>query len=244
MTFHIIIAGIYPSTEAFESVVVQNTSHPKRIWCVQDLAPESETIHELGRDRREHVIRWHRKEQNYISKNHWELFKHFINPIAEPEDVLVFVDGDDKLIGRNAFGPAEAAYRKNPVLLMTYGSYRYRSNGKRGSFSGPYRTTKPIRMSQWHGTHLKTIKVKLWRHLTEDVFKDKDGNWLRMSSDVAWMLACLDMAGHDRAKYLHQVVYEYNDQNLLNDHKIDGRLQIETDKWLRSLLPRERLVEV
>jgi hypothetical protein len=233
MTFHIIIAGLYPVGPGLISAMMQNCN--KKIWAVWDDSPFNEKTELNG------VFNWYRSGRHYKSKNHFELIRDYVLTCADDDDVLVFLDGDDKLIRRDALGPVEAAYKRDRKLLLTYGSYKYKSNGKRGSFNGEYRNKRPFRMSQWHATHLKTVKVKLWKHLPESVLKNKEGGWMKTAEDVAIMLALMEMAGRDRIKHIPQEIYEYNDENPLNVHKETPGLQIATDKWIRSLPAFERI---
>lgn len=243
MTFHIIITGLYTTgmVDALASAKIQLIDYPYRyIWVVEDDAPHNEVMHPQPG-----IMIWRRMNRHYCAKNQFEVIKtEVLARKVNGDDVLVFLDGDDRLLCNDTLNIVRAAYSKNRKLLLTYGSYCHRSDGHVGVFNGPYRTRKTFRGSQWHGTHLKTCKIKLWRHLPESVFKDKEGNWLKVSSDCAMMYALMEMAGHDRIENISKVIYEYNDENPENDHKVNSGLQVETDKWLRKQKPFERLAEV
>jgi hypothetical protein len=98
--------------------------------------------------------------------------------------------------------------------------------------------------------------VKLWKYLPEICMKGPNSlssavlleppfpNWLETCSDLAMMFPLLEMAGHDRIKYIQQEIYEYNDENPVNDHKLRGAQQALTETWLRQQPRFQRLETV
>jgi hypothetical protein len=56
------------------------------------------------------------------------------------------------------------------------------------------------------------------------------------------MFPLMEMAGHDRIKYISYEVYEYNDENPDNDHKKYGADQALTHGWIKEQ-PRFKRLE-
>lgn len=177
-------------------------------------------------------------DRKYAARNIWESLNQTFKG-GDDDDVIALLDGDDELKGVHALDPIMAAYR-NPDTWLTYGSYEYMSNGQRGSFNGPYMRPN-VRQRRWHATHLKTFRWGLWKHLPESALKGPDGNWLQVCSDTAIMFPLIEMAGLQRTRYIKQVIYRYNDENPLNDHKVRGAEQLSVDKWIRSQTPFKQL---
>ncbi|MBE3037002.1 MAG: hypothetical protein IMZ70_08000 [Candidatus Atribacteria bacterium] len=177
-------------------------------------------------------------DRKYAARNIWDSLNHTFKG-GKDDDVVALLDGDDELVGVHALDPIMKAYQ-NQSTWLTYGSYEYASDHRRGAFNGMY-LRKDIRKRRWHATHLKTFRYGLWRHLPESALKGPDGNWLQVCSDTAVMFPMIEMAGLDRTRYIKQVIYRYNDLNPLNDHKTRGAEQLATDKWIRSQKPFERL---
>lgn len=88
-------------------------------------------------------------------------------------DVIVMVDGDDRLAHKDVLKKLAAVYRENDPW-MTYGSFGD-SQGVRDEGCRPYKSSiiksNRFRQSKWIAYHLKTFKYKLWRKLDMDIFQ-------------------------------------------------------------------------
>lgn len=97
---------------------------------------------------------------------------------ADPadDDVIVMVDGDDRLAHKDVLKKLESVYRQNDCW-MTYGSF-CDSQGVRFDRCRPYKKSiiknNRFRHSYWLGFHLKTFKYKLWTRLNMDIFRVTD----------------------------------------------------------------------
>jgi len=84
----------------------------------------------------------------------------------DPEDVVVWLDGDDALSGADVFDRLKQAYEQGAWL--TYGSYAG-SDGARGvecrAYPGWVARANAYRWTDWRASHLKTFKVWLWRKI-------------------------------------------------------------------------------
>jgi hypothetical protein len=233
---HIVIAGVYPIAHALGSAMSQNCN-PK-VYGVS-CGSEQNGVDTHDKD----VLIWFRKEKIGAAQNYWQLIEQCVLPQARDEDIIAFLDGDDRLVSTTALEPVLKAYQDREVMI-THGSYRKKS-GNVFRFGGAYRSNDVFREEIWRATHLKTVRVKLWKHLPEYCMKEQDGvTWLKTCSDLAIMFPLLEMAGHDRIKYIQQEIYEYNDENPDNDHKIHGDQQALTETWLRQQPRFQRLENV
>jgi len=125
------------------------------------------------------------------------------------EDVIGILDADDKLL-RGAFKIVNKRYNNNPNLLLTYGSFIKKTKGRKTKTSKAYPANANVRQWPWRGSHFKTFKVKLFKHLKEDAFKHK-GEWLNAASDLALMFPLMELAGLDRCKHISKPIYEWRD---------------------------------
>jgi len=166
----------------------------------------------------------------------------------EPEDVFVFVDGDDQL-APDALNRLRRYYEEDPELLLTYGQYRSEPFSPTCSLAGPYPSNVIQRRAYrehsvlgrgipWN--HLRTVRCSLFDQLTEDDFKFDNGEWYAMSGDAAVMYPCLELAG-DHFKFIEEVLYIYNSENPLSEwRKAPG----EGDRVHQHVLHRPPKVKV
>ena len=94
----------------------------------------------------------------------------------DPEDVIVMVDGDDRLAHKEVLKKLESVYRLKHCW-MTYGSFSD-SQGVRNKGCRPYKKSVVVghryRQTKWIAYHLKTFKFKLWKQLNMDIFHITD----------------------------------------------------------------------
>ncbi len=96
--------------------------------------------------------------------------------IPDDEDVIVIVDGDDRLSHKDVLKHVAEVYQQENCW-MTYGSYE-NSQGDRGRNCRPYQAdvinNNSYRKSKWLASHLKTFRYELWKKLNMDIFKISD----------------------------------------------------------------------
>lgn len=151
----------------------------------------------------------------------------------DPNDVIVLLDGDDRLADNNVLEKLNAIYN-NGNIFMTYGSYKNISNGARGLCSQLSCFTNDYRKSNtWCTSHLRTMKKFLWDRIDNRDLRNEFGKYYSMSWDLAIMFPLLEMSGNERAKYIEDILYDYNDLNDLNDHKKNVSLQLSLAQEIR-----------
>jgi len=134
------------------------------------------------------------------------------------EDIFVEVDGDDWLPDSNVFQRVVDHYNSGDIWIAN-GSFRY-SNGRMG-FSQPVTDISKLRKGSYTASHLRTWKIFLWRNIKIEDLYDDDGYYWTTTGDLSFMYPMLEMSGIKHYKFMSEVNYIYNEQNPLNDHKIN-----------------------
>jgi glycosyltransferase involved in cell wall biosynthesis len=160
----------------------------------------------------------------------------------DPEDIIACIDADDFLCDERAFEVVLDAYRENPSLLLTYGSYVNLSTNQTGKFTGAYAPDECFRTSTWRASHLKTFKAKLWNALPKEELLDAHGNYFRCCADRAMMIPMMELAGHDRIKHIPTILYCYDDTNSLGVWQTMRILSKETRAYIAAKSPL-RMIE-
>jgi glycosyltransferase involved in cell wall biosynthesis len=144
-----------------------------------------------------------------------------------PDNHVVFVlDGDDHLATPTALERVARAYADGSTWL-TYGQFIYYPYGILG-FCKPFppeiMQQKRFRTYNWLSSHPRTFYAWLFKKIAiEDLLYE--GKFLPMACDVATMLPMLEMASNGHITCIEEVLYVYNDENPLNDHKKDVMFQ-------------------
>jgi glycosyltransferase involved in cell wall biosynthesis len=132
---------------------------------------------------------------------------------AEPDDVIVILDGDDWFATDQALERIVAEYERHNCW-MTYGSWITNDPSCTGFRAGrwpayPEGTTK-FRETAWLGTAVRSWKKWLWDIVDDRAFRGPDGNYILVAEDQATMLPMLEMSGTDRARHIRDVLMVYN----------------------------------
>lgn len=246
MTYHFIIRGYNCAPyikECLRSIQAQTYKNWIATLCLDAPTDNSyEKAIKFIEDQRIRVFR--NKKRLGVAHNLIETIN-----LASPsdDDILVIVDADDSIVPK-ALEIVNKEYCKNQNLQLTYGSYRRMDlNGKRTKTSKPYKNNISVRKQDWRGSHLKTIKYSLFKHIPKDYFKKtekKTGNvvWFQAASDLALMLPCFDLIGADRykthTKWIKKPIYNYRGKTF---PKIHGAEQYKNKKLIYKKMPLERL---
>jgi hypothetical protein len=172
--------------------------------------------------------------RNYSLRNIAEA----IRTHGQPDDVVVIVDGDDKL-KPGALDLLDTVYAAG--AWMTYGNF-VTSDG-RPNWMPPYPhrivEASAFRSYPWAASHPKTFKKELFDKINQDDFQH-DGEWFKTAGDVALMIPMLEMAA-ERAVYVPQVLYEYTEDNPLGDHHVNSDEQVRVRDLILVKKPYQRL---
>lgn len=136
-------------------------------------------------------------------------------------EVVVELDGDDWLPDSMVLERINNVYQDENIWI-TNGSFKY-SSGHIG-FSSQQIDFDNLRTNRFTASHLRTWRLFLWRAIKDEDHKDSYGNYWKVNADLAYMLPMLEMAGPEHYRFLPEINLIYNEQNPLNDHKIDIEL--------------------
>jgi hypothetical protein len=104
---------------------------------------------------------------------------------------------------------------------MIWGSYKELSTGRRGYCSRPLALNElrlgNFREIPWQFSHARTFYAWLFKRIKKEDFQI-DGKFIPIACDLAEMYPMLEMA-REKARYVEEIVYIYNNLNPLNDYK-------------------------
>ena len=153
--------------------------------------------------------------------------------IKEPTKTIdLIVDGDDYLYSSEVFNILKAKYIQTDCLI-TYGSH-ISSKGVQGKkYPRLIREFNLFRKYFWYASHLRTFRHDLWLALNPQDLLNKNQQYFSVAWDLAIMLPMLEMAGK-RQEFIREVLYAYNDNNPISDHKIRRKEQILAAREIRQ----------
>jgi len=167
------------------------------------------------------------------------LFKCLDAANCEPEDIICVLDGDDWLASPYSLQTVVECYQTKKCWV-TYGSYRC-SNGNLDYFTTPLKTEhyesekrgRGFRECSWVFSHLFTAKAFLWFKLPRDInmFNGKQGMF---AADQVFNLPIAEMAGSARIQNIDKILMIYNNENPINEDKIDFEEQCSIDQQNRQ----------
>jgi len=151
------------------------------------------------------------------------------------------LDGDDWFPNDNVLTRLNEVYSGEDVWL-TYGQYTNHPMGGVG-VAAPYPQSiiesNSVRSYTWGASHLRTFYAWLFKKIKKDDLM-RDGIFFPMTWDFGMMFPMLEMAGK-HSKYLSDILYVYNMENPINDHKVNVRLQQDLDRHIRGLSRYQRI---
>ena len=131
----------------------------------------------------------------------------------EAQDIVVLVDGDDRLIGMDALASLRNAYLTRPNCKMTFGSMRIVPPipFERAPYADWMIRFRLARWTTWRAEHPRTFRVDLLRQCWPRLsFTYRDGRWLRGATDMALVLPLLDHCRPGEVQRLDAPLYEYH----------------------------------
>lgn len=215
------------------SVVSQNYSNYRTIY-IDDLSPDG-----TGKLVEDYVNSNNLQDKITVIKNKKRLgaMHNLYNVIhsCDDDEIIVTLDGDDWFANTEALSKVASIYSDENVW-MTYGSYQDHPGMTRGCCR-PYEqniiNANSFRRAQWRASHLRTFCVKLFKKIKKEDFYDRQGKWLDMAWDLAFMLPMLEMSGNHH-KYINDILYSYNNENPISDFRLNVGRQGALDRFIRS----------
>jgi glycosyltransferase involved in cell wall biosynthesis len=158
------------------------------------------------------------------------------------DEVCVLLDGDDHLAGTNVLSTLNTVYESGDVW-MTYGSYMDHPQNSRGCclpYTDAVINSNNFRTDRWRASHLRTMRADLFKKIRVEDLKDQNGNFFEAAWDLAIMLPLLEMSGHHH-RYVHDILYIYNNENPIQDYKVKLNLQQTLERFIRSKVKYSRI---
>lgn len=162
------------------------------------------------------------------------------NDLINDDEVIVEIDGDDWLPDSKVLERINSIYSDENVWIAN-GSFRY-STGSRG-FSSKQTNFHSLRNSRFTASHIRTWRAFLWRKIEQEDLKDQNGSYWKVTGDLSFMFPMLEMSGEERYRFMSDINYVYNEQNPINDHKVDLNLVNEIANKIRNKKPYSRLIK-
>lgn len=177
------------------------------------------------------------KEKFYQPGNYDQVIRN--NPDIDDNEIIVELDGDDWLPDTKTLTRINEVYQDQNVWIAN-GSFRY-ANGMDG-FAQEQTNFANLRNGRFTATHMRTWRAFLWRNIKVEDLKDAEGVYWKMTGDLSFMFPMLEMAGEEHYKFMSDINYIYNEDNPINDHKVDIRLVNDIAHQIRMKTPYERLI--
>lgn len=180
---------------------------------------------------------------------------------ADPDDIIVQLDGDDWFYTREALEVIVDTYRRTDCWL-TYGSWISSiraaaadsgSNGngasrnwsrQHGKWPAYPEDTDDYRRTEWLATSIRTWKKWLWDLIDDADLRDQTGRYYTVAQDHAIMFPMLEMSGPSRARHISETLMVYNVENPNRSENTQPRAQIGNALYLRAQRRYARLEPV
>lgn len=202
--------------KCLQSIMAQSYSNYK-CYIMDDMSTDnSVAIVEKIIQHDERFLLIKNKEKLYQPGNYDKAIRYNTN--IQNDEVVVEVDGDDWLSDVDVLSRINFVYSDKEIWLAN-GSFSY-SNGSLG-FARPPKDFNNIRSEIFTASHIRTWRAFLWRAIDEDYLKDDKGKYWEVAGDLAFMFPMLEMSGPEHYVFMKEINYIYNEQNPLNDHKVN-----------------------
>ena len=167
--------------------------------------------------------------KNEVRKTALENIHDAIMNHCESDDVVVLLDGDDWFPNKKVLSYIDEQYDKNDCWIM-YGSSSWTDGRKCCSSEYSEKEFEDLRKCPFRVSHLRTFRAGVYHKIQEQdsdfsCLKDSDGDFYKMTYDVAMMLPILEMSGKDKVIHNKSVLYIYNRHNPISDDKVNQKLQ-------------------
>ena len=147
------------------------------------------------------------------------------------DTIVAIVDGDDALCNENTVDLVLKEYNDNQELEVLWTAHSWDINGMNISRDMPG-NINPYQYP-WVSSHLKTFKLGVLQMISNENFKDLDGNWFERGYDQAIYLPLLHLA--KSRKFLNEICYLYRiNSNSLKVRDWKEKSQMDTIRLVRA----------
>lgn len=176
-------------------------------------------------------------EKLYQPGNYDQVIRN--NHNINDDEVIVEIDGDDWLPDSDTLNRINKVYSDKNVWIAN-GCFKY-STGAPG-FSSKQIITNDLRRIRFTASHIRTWRAFLWRKIKLEDLKDENGVYWKVTGDLSFMYPMLEMSGDEHYRFMEDINYVYNEQNPINDHKVDLWLVNDIAVKIRNKQPYTKLL--
>ena len=193
----------------------------------------------IGEDSRFILIK--NENKKFKTKNFIDVIRN--NPKISWDDVIVEIDGDDRLSDSHVLGLINKVFTNNDVWIC--GTRWSDNKGRLGNYGKP--KPEKARKTSWNFSHMRSYRAFLFRSIDDKHLKF-NGEYFKAGCDLGIGIPMLEMSGEEHFRYINEPLYIYNwhdkqsysDNNSFGDKTLQGR----TAKYIYSLPSYEKLVLV
>jgi glycosyltransferase involved in cell wall biosynthesis len=155
------------------------------------------------------------------------------------DSIVITLDGDDELVGRNVFKLFNWAYQTKRAGVV-YSNFYWYDQGRsvREGFTEDYtpqeKARSAFRQVPMKFSQLRSFLAELFLLIDPKDFQDEKGEFFSISSDVAMFVPLMELACGRVAKIEGEYNYLYNFNTGLNDVK-ERKRQTEVEASIRSM---------
>jgi len=190
----------------------------------------------IGDDERFILIK--NKEKKFKTKNFIDVIKD--NPKIDWNDVIIEIDGDDKLSDNFVLGRINKVFMDENIWLC--GTRWKDSRGNLGNYAKP--NPERARSTVWNFSHMRSFRAFLFREIKDEHFKFK-GEYFKAACDLGHGIPMLEMSGSEHFFYINEPLYTYTwhqNQSYSNSGAIgDKTVQSKTAKYIYGLPKYQKL---
>lgn len=162
----------------------------------------------------------------------------------DDEDIIVWLDGDDKFSTPDALRTLLPHYRSG--IWLTYGNYRAVPLDAGCPSPKPYPRACVADNDYRNGAkwgiqfnHLRTMKYKVYKHLGIEDFTEADGEtWFHVAGDTAVKVPALELA-NGKYRCLSDVLVDYTSNSSLADWRLHSKEINRIHKRIFTQLPKK-----
>lgn len=173
--------------------------------------------------------------------------------LCRNDSVIVEVDADDYLIGRQVFNLYNTYYQEHPSLWFLYSNFIYAKKntmkiGTNEKIEEKYFDENSYRfqMKYWVTVHLRSYLKQVYMKIPPNYYLEEPDRYYLWASDRFNMYALTELSGKNHTDFLPEEVYFYNYPNDHNRPNCELYYIRTTDYACRRqvpLLPLESLTD-
>lgn len=156
---------------------------------------------------------------------------------GQPDDVIVFVDMDDRLADDTVLAYLRKVYQRG--YKVVYGQYRSEPHSRTCNPAEDY----PLHVKRGnsyrkHGllfNHLRTLKYEIFNQLTDADFTFSNGEWFQACCDAAIMIPALELS-KGNYYFNKRILYVYNSENPTSDWRRQARVVNKVHYYILNVL--------